>query len=169
MAEKGILIAWLRDAHAMESATIGNLEKQADGASDYPGLKARYLEHMEVSKRQLERLDRCLDRLNADKSALKEAFTKFTSTMQSWMASVAKDAVLKNAISACAFVQFEISSYRVLIGAAEHYGEPDIRLLCQESLAEEEVMAEWLEVNLPRLTHEYLDRTTAGEVRRAAG
>lgn len=51
-SRKDNLIAWLRDAHAMEAATADNLERLIPRADAYPLLKAQMQHHLEISRRQ---------------------------------------------------------------------------------------------------------------------
>lgn len=170
MAKKDTLVHWLRDAHAMEAATVDNLGKQVEWLKDYPEFQARIRRHLDESKQQLVRLEQCLDIVGADKSTLKEMFTKFLGRSQGYLSSTAEDAVLKQAISMMAFENFEIASYCCLIAAAERFEEPEIRRLCSTSLAEEQEMASWLNEHMPDLAHLYLEREALGrpEARGAA-
>src|SRR5256714_9116645 len=50
-SRKDNLIAWLRDAHAMEAATTDNLDRLIACADKYPQLTAPMQHHLEVSRR----------------------------------------------------------------------------------------------------------------------
>jgi ferritin-like metal-binding protein YciE len=45
------VVAWLRDAHSMEAATIDNFRRLIGQASRYPELKAPMEQHLEASRR----------------------------------------------------------------------------------------------------------------------
>lgn len=45
--QRRILQAWLRDAHAMERATVDNLDRQLRRLRDYPELHGKLLEHLD--------------------------------------------------------------------------------------------------------------------------
>ena len=66
------LIAWLRDAHAMEAATTDNLERLIGRADKYPQLKTPMQHHLEISRRQKEELEEQLKALGSDTSTLKD-------------------------------------------------------------------------------------------------
>lgn len=156
--DKNMLLKWLRDAHAMESSAESILEKQVKRVKDYPELHRRIADHLEETRHQQTRLEQCIDRLDGDTSILKEMAGKFTGTMQALGAAGAKDEVVKEGISNYAFEAMEIASYRSLIAAAEAYNEPEIRRTCEEILAEEERMAQWLENNVSAITRDFLSR-----------
>ena len=46
------LVAWLRDAHALEQQAIEMLERNAERLETYPQLKARLAQHLEESRQQ---------------------------------------------------------------------------------------------------------------------
>ena len=57
---KQTLVAWLRDAHAMERASVDTLDRLADRLSRYPELAAGFREHLEQTREQAQRLERIL-------------------------------------------------------------------------------------------------------------
>jgi Domain of unknown function (DUF892) len=71
-SRKDNLIAWLRDAHAMEAATTDNLERLIGRADKYPQLKTPMQHHLEISRRQKEELEEQLKALGSDTSTLKD-------------------------------------------------------------------------------------------------
>jgi ferritin-like metal-binding protein YciE len=155
------LSAWLRDAHAMEHQAIEILEKQADRLEHYPELRARVRSHLEESRRQAERVERCLHQLGTDTSGLKTAAGKLIGTAQQLSGLFASDEVLKSGIADYAFEHYEIASYKMLIAAAGEAGEHQVGQILEESLREEEAMAAWLDQHLPEVTRQYLHRAAA--------
>jgi ferritin-like metal-binding protein YciE len=158
MAKDNRLLSWLRDAHAMEKSAESILEKQADRFGDYPKVQRKVKEHLEQTRSQAKRLEGCIKRLDGDTSTVKEMVGKFSGAMKAFGAAGADDEIVKGAISDYSFECMEIASYRSLIAAAEAYGEPEIRQTCEEILAEEEEMANWLEDNIPDVTRQYLSK-----------
>jgi ferritin-like metal-binding protein YciE len=156
------LIAWLRDAHAMENQAIEILEKQASRLEHYPELRARVRTHLDESHRQAERVEQCLHQLGTDTSALKTAAGKLIGTAQQLSGLFASDEVVKSGIADYAFEHYEIASYKMLIAAAAEAGEPEVGRRLGESLREEEAMAAWLGQHLPEVTRQYLQREAAG-------
>lgn len=162
-ANRKSLVGWLRDAHAMESSTIDNLQHQADHLKNYPILQARFRQHREESIRQRERIEDCLRRLGEDEaSGVKETVTRLVGNVQAWITGLSADEVVKQVIGATAFEHFEIANYRSLIAAAEHCAEMGIATTLSESLREEEEMARWLEQQIPEITREFLQREAVG-------
>ncbi len=156
--EKNMLLKWLRDAHAMESSAESILEKQVKRTKDWPDLHQRIQHHLEETRRQQTRIKDCITRLGGDTSALKELVGKFTGSMQAFGASGAEDEIIKASVSDYSFECLEIASYRSLIAACEAYGEPEIRRVCEEILAEEEAMADWLDNHIAETTRTFLSK-----------
>jgi len=153
---KNDLLAWLRDAHAMEAATIDNLERLIDLADDYPQLKLQFERHLEVSRRQRQVLESQLERLGSDPSVLKDWAMKFAGQMEPLLSRLTPDTMPKNCLAAYAYEAFEIASYRCLMGAAEELGEADLRTICERFVQEEQEMADFLYEHLPEVTRQYL-------------
>lgn len=156
-----VLADWLRDAHAMERATIDNIERLVDRLRDHPDVVQRYREHLVASRRQLERIDLCLRTIGAEPSILKDTATRLMGILEAYLPSVSDDEAVKHCLAAYAWENFEIASYTALIAAADAGGHPVIKQACQQSLAEERAMADWLAQRLPQVTQQYLHRATA--------
>jgi ferritin-like metal-binding protein YciE len=150
------LIAWLRDAHAMERATIDNIDRLLERMKSYPEFVARYRTHLEESREQLTRVDRALETLGADNSAMKDLATRLTGWGEAFVTAAADDEAVKHCLAAYGYENFEAASYISLIAAAEACGEPEIAAELQLSLREEEEMARWLETFIPTVTLSFL-------------
>ncbi|CAO3455373.1 ferritin-like domain-containing protein [Azospirillum sp.] len=159
---KDNLIAWLRDAHAMESQAVEMLERQVDRIKNYPEMLAKAQEHIDVSNRQAERLSQCLQSLGSSTSSIKTGVGMLIGNAQSLSGVFADDEIVKAGIFNYAFEHFEIANYRALIAAANRAGEPEIARTLQQSLDEEIEMASWLEQRLPQVTETFLTRQEAG-------
>ena len=162
-ASREHLVAWLRDAHAMELQAVEVLERQAARLEHYPELLAKVRAHLAQSHGQAQRVGRCLERLGADTSGVKDAAGKVVGTAQQLSGLFAGDEVVKSALADHTFEHYEMACYRVLIATAEEAGEPEIARVCGDILREEEAMARWLAGHLPELTRRYLERDAAGE------
>lgn len=159
MAEnKETLVDWLRDAYAMEKAAIDMLENQQDRLEHYPEMKNKVTEHLEMTRRQAERVEQCLQRYGEEPSALKDLVSRFMGNTGAFFNAAAGDEVVKNALGNYAFENFEIASYRSLVAAAEALGETETKNTCQEILQEEQEMAKWLDQHLDGVTNEFLTR-----------
>jgi len=156
MAESDFLVAWLKDAHAMEVALIPVLENHARDAKAYPNVHARLMQHAQETRRHAEMIQDALARWDEKPSAVKEAVGNVTGMMQSIMTGAFQDEMLKNALSDFAAENFEIACYNALIIAAETLGDDDTAELAQEILEDEEDMAAWLDENLALTVQEAL-------------
>jgi ferritin-like metal-binding protein YciE len=150
---------WLRDAHAMEQQAEQMLSAQASRIENYPELLAGVQRHLEETKSQRERLERCIERRGASTSALKDMAGKLTAMMQGIGGSMTSDEVAKGAMASYAFEHFEISAYTMLVAAAELAGDSETARVCEEIRREEEAMAAKLKELLPRVATTYLERS----------
>jgi ferritin-like metal-binding protein YciE len=157
------LDAWLRDAHAMENQAVELMERQTERLKNYPELLAKAREHLEVSRRQAERLQTCIDRRGAGTSALKTVMGKLTGTVQQLTGLFTSDEVMKSCIANFAFEHYEIASYTILAETARQAGDQETARICEENMREEQEMARWLEQHLPTITRQYLERDAAGQ------
>lgn len=152
------LTEWLRDAHAAEQQAETMLSGMARRVEHYPDLKARIEQHIGETQRQAERLRGCLERRGDGTSAMKDTGGKMLGLGQAMSGMFAGDEVMKSCIASYAFEAMEIASYRILIQTAREVGDEETARACEQSLHEEEEMAEWLEKNAGTLTHQYLAR-----------
>lgn len=155
-------IQWLRDAHAMEEQAEAMLAAQDQRIESYPALASRIQQHLEETRTQASRLREVLASLGEGTSMLKDAGGKLMATAQAMGGAFAGDEVMKGSLASYAFEQMEIASYRALIAAADHFGETQAMQSCQANLQEEIAMAQWLDSQLPAITHAFLDRAAAG-------
>ena len=153
---KQTLIAWLRDAHAMERATVDNLDRLADRLSRYPQLAARFREHWRESLGQVEHIETCLKNLGSDTSTFKDLTSRFIGIAQAYAVAVVPDEIVKDCLAAYASRHFEIAAYVSLGAAALALEEPEIARMCNEHLQQERTMASWLEQQIPEVTLEFL-------------
>ena len=94
---------WLRDAHAMEEQAETMLNGQAMRIENYPTLKARMEQHLQETRSQRERLERCIERRGASASGLKDMAMKFTAMMQNLSGVFAGDEVVKGVLASYTF------------------------------------------------------------------
>jgi ferritin-like metal-binding protein YciE len=155
------LIAWLRDAHAMEEQAITMLNSQLNRLENYPALKARISQHLEETKRQEQILQTCLDRLGEGSSSLKDTAGKLTAMAQGMSGIFASDEVVKGSLASYTFEHMEIASYRILIAAADVAGDAETKAACEGILEEEIFMANWLSDHMDEVTRQFLLRDEA--------
>jgi ferritin-like metal-binding protein YciE len=156
------LIAWLRDAHAMEAATTDNLERLVGRTDEYPELKQQLQLHLERSRRQRNEIEHQLNSLGSDTSTLKDLAMRVSGWLQPILTAVAPDEIPKHLLAAHAWEQFEVASYRSLLGAAEEFGMNDLRQMCERFIREEQETAQFLYDCLPAITRQFLRHQTTG-------
>jgi ferritin-like metal-binding protein YciE len=152
------VVSWLRDAHAMEAAAVDNIERNIDRFEDYPPVQQVFREDLEVSRRNSQELETALERLGADRSALKDMGMKFASSMQPLAAGISSDDLVKHMLVAQAYKHFEVASFRSLSTAAETIGDTQIKTLCDRSVDQKKRLAARIEESLPQVTRDYLAR-----------
>jgi len=151
------LIAWLRDAHAMERATVDTLDHLAGRFHRrYPQLAARFRQHWQESLGQVERIEMCLKELGSDTSTFKDLRSRFIGIARAYAVEVLPDEVVKDCLAAYASRHFEIATYISLGAAARKLEQPAIERMCEENLQQERAMASWLEQQIPEATLEFL-------------
>ena len=155
------LMAWLRDAHAMEKQAETMLSSMAGRIENYPELKARLETHLQETQRQAQMLESCITRRGGDTSTMKDLMGKFVAMGQGRSGAFVDDEVVKGSRAGYTFEQMEIASYKVLVAAAELVEDPETAAICERILQEEIAMADWLGKALPALTTTFLGRDEA--------
>jgi len=151
------LIAWLRDAHAMERASVDTLDRFAERFHrHYPDLAAGFRQHWRESLGQVERIESCLKELGSDSSTFKDLRNRFIGIAQAYAVEVLPDELVKDCLAAYASRHFEIATYISLGAAARKLEQPAIVQMCEENLQQERAMASWLEQQIPEATLEFL-------------
>jgi ferritin-like metal-binding protein YciE len=153
---KQVLVAWLRDAHAMERASVDALDRMGDRLARFPDLAAGFREQWRQSLGQVERIEVCLKKLGSDTSTFKDLASRFIGIAQSYAVAVAPDEVVKDCLAAYSWRHFEIAAYVSLGAAALALEEPDVARMCDEHVQQERAMASWLEQQIPGVTLEFL-------------
>jgi len=150
------LLAWLRDAHAMEEQAETLLTSQISRLKHYPDLRRKLEEHLEETKRQAKLVDDCIQRLGGDSSAVKDAMGKMVAIGQGLSGLFVDDEVIKGSLASYTFEHMEIASYTILVAAAEACGDTTTAAICSRILKEEQAMAQWLADHTPQLVRAFL-------------
>src|SRR6516162_189621 len=151
------LVAWLRDAHAMERATVDTFDHLAERLHRVdPEIAARFRQHWQESLGQVERIEACLKELGSDTSTFKDLRRRFFGIAQAYAVEVLPDELVKDCLSAYASRHFEIGTYISLSAAARKLEQPAIVQMCEQNLQQERAMASWLEEQIPEATLEFL-------------
>ena len=158
-----IYLAGLRNAHALEAQADQLLSRQVERIENYPAMRQRLQQHIEETRRQSQRLEQILQAHGTSESTLKDLATGFMGNMAALAHVPMQDEILKNSFANYAFEHFEIASYKALIEMARMAGDVQAEPLLQESLKEEEAMAEWAGQALPEVVRTYVQRETEGK------
>ena len=150
------LLAWLRDAHAMEEQAETLLTSQISRLKHYPDLRRKMEEHLEETRRQAKLVDDCIQRLGGDSSAVKDAMGKMVAFGQGLSGLFVDDEVIKGSLASYTFEHMEIASYTILVAAAEACGDTTTAAICSRILKEEQAMAQWLADHTPQLVRAFL-------------
>jgi ferritin-like metal-binding protein YciE len=156
MTANELLLAWLKDAYAMEEALIPNLENHAKDARDHPQIEARIRQHIEETKRHAELVRGCIERLGDKPSTVKTVLGKIAGGMGGFGTAPFGDELIKDLLADYATEHLEIASYRSLIVAARELGDEGTATTCEQILRDEEAMARDIEQYLPVVVREML-------------
>ncbi len=156
--EHDTVVTWLKDAHAMESAAVSNIEKNIDRFKTYPEVQQTFQQDLAETRRNVQQIEGFLDRLGADRSALKDLGMKFAGAVQPYLGAVSGDEPVKHMLAAHAYENFEVASFHSLTAAAEQMGDAEIRDACQRSMSEKKRIADALDRQIPLVTRQYLSR-----------
>lgn len=157
-----IYITGLRNAHAMENQALSILRPQVKRIEHYPEVAERIEQHIAETERQIDRLDQLLDRVDGDRSALKDTALSMAGSIAAIGHTMAPDEIIKNSFANFAFENYEIAAYKSLVALAEGSGEAEAVSLLQANLDEELAMAEWLDTQIQPLTLRYASLSSGG-------
>lgn len=155
---KELLVAWLRDAHAMEESLETALRAQVDHAKDNPVLRTRLQQHIIETKDHAARMQRALERHGSARSVMKDTGGKLQAGMQGMMSSMSSDTAIKDVLTGVAAEHFEIACYTSLEAAARSVGDVELAEDCTRILADERSMAEFLESQIAATTRDELSK-----------
>jgi ferritin-like metal-binding protein YciE len=156
MAHNELLMGWLNDAYGMEQSITHVLENHAKDAKDQPQLQTRIQEHLDATRRHADLVKTQIERLGGSTSSVKSAMSHVMGTAQGMATGMAKDELLKNALSDYSTEQMEIASYTSLQAAAQELGDQQLAAACQSILQDEERMARFLFEHIPMMTRQML-------------
>src|SRR4051794_28447499 len=132
------------------------MERQSERLSDYPEVQARAQTHLRETEGQLNRLEQCLSLMGESSSTLKDTTQSVMGNIMALGHSMAGDEILKNTFANNAFEHFEIAAYKSLLALCSAAGVESARAPLEESLHEEERMADWIDKNIGKVTMEYV-------------
>ena len=150
------LVTWLRDAHALEKELVPILESQANLARGHAEIHNRLRQHAQETRRHQELVERCLARLGAEASLVKDTLMTLSGTLAGPLFGLPHDDLVRIAVLDYASENLEIATYRALVHASRLLGYDDVARTCEEILREEERMAAWLQQQIPRIVESHL-------------
>ena len=153
----------LRNTHALESQGLHQMESQVAGLEHYPEYERLLRDHIEVTRMQLQRLERALSTLGETTSSFKEAVTNLAGRIGANVHALAQDETLKNLYAGYAYQYDQIAAYRSLMVFAEMAGHMDHIAGFRQSMEEERLAAERVEGLIEPITRQYIERTMQGE------
>ena len=151
---KSLYATVLRNTHALES--------QVGGLENYPEYERLLRDHIEVTRRQLQRLDDALGAMGESRSALKEAVTNTAGRIGAAVHALAQDETLKNLYAGYAYQYHQIASYRSLVVFAEAAGQTDHVAGFRQAIEEETQGAQGVDGLIETVTRQYIERTRSG-------
>jgi ferritin-like metal-binding protein YciE len=145
----------------METALVQVLQNHVKDAQDHPQMHAKIQEHLDKTRQHAELVKGCIERRGGSTSALKTGMSNLMGIMQGMSTGAAEDELVKNGIADYAAENFEIASYQALITAAHDLGDEQTANVCQQILADEKDMANWLAQHLPEAVEEIIMKKAA--------
>jgi ferritin-like metal-binding protein YciE len=153
---RDIFILGLRNAHAMEIQARELMERQSERMDDYPEVKAKLQAHLQETNEQLTRLEECLSACGESSSTLKDTTQSAMANLTAVGHAMSGDEILKNTFANNAFENFEIAAYKSLLALCGAAGMEQTRGPLQQSLQEEERMAQWVDSNVEKVTLQFV-------------
>lgn len=150
-----LFITGLTNAHAVEKQALSIMTPQVERIVNYPEVADRLRLHIDETNKQIARLDELLAGFDTSGSTLKDLGLSLSGGMAALGHSVAGDEIVKNSFANYAFEHFEIAAYKSLLTMAEDGGFASATPLLQQSLSEEQAMAQWIDESLPVVTRRY--------------
>jgi ferritin-like metal-binding protein YciE len=136
-----LLLAYLRDVHALEGQAVKLLEAGAERVDD-DLLEAVFRDHLEETRAHLEELEGLLEERGARPSLIKDVALKAGGVNLSAFFGAQPDSTTKLAGFAYAFEHLEIAAYELLQRVAARAGDEGVVATAEEILAEERAAAE---------------------------
>lgn len=153
---RDMFVIRLRNAYAMENQALGMMRPQLSRLEHYPEVAAKLERHIGETEDQVKRLERILEDMDENYLNLKDTILSFAGPTTVMSHASVDDKVLKDALTDFAFENYEIAAYKSLMTIADAGNFGDAKDALQETLAEEQSMAKWLDDNLPAVTRKFL-------------
>ncbi|HEY6433272.1 MAG TPA: ferritin-like domain-containing protein [Acetobacteraceae bacterium] len=159
---RDVFIVGLRNQHAVENQAIELLERQIGRLENYPEMVERMRQHLEESKEQARRIEDLLSQLGTSHSTVKETAMSLMGNLMAIGHTMAGDEVVKNTLANYAFEHYEMAAYIGLLTLADVVGHPGANTALNQSLREEEAMAQWIGDHIGPTVLRFVERSKAG-------
>ena len=156
------LVSWLNNAHAMERQLVTVLQSHIDDTRYPVHARVRFQEHLQETQTHAMRLEQAAEILGSSTSTIKDTVASAMGTVQVTSATVFDDALTRNTLIDYAAEQFEVAAYKALLIAARDVGQHEVASLLEMNLQEDQMMAAWLEQQLPMIVLETLHQEAHG-------
>jgi len=148
-----VLVAYLRDVHALEGQAVKLLEAGAERVDD-DYLKVAFGDHLEETRRHRERIEGLLEERGARPSLVKDTMLKAGGLNLSAFFGAQPDSTTKLAGFAFAFEHLEVAAYELLQRVAARAGDEGVvaaagEILTEERRAAERVAESWNRPDVP--------------------
>ncbi len=153
----------LINLHALEQSALELTGRQVERLEHYPEMKIRLELHRRETEEQAKRLEAIMTRHQIIPSFVKNTLTSAMGNVAAVLHMPASDEILKNTFANYAFEHQEIASYWSLIAMAEAQGDAEALPLLNQSLAEEQSMADFIEGQIVPTTQRFLQLSASGE------
>jgi ferritin-like metal-binding protein YciE len=159
---RDVFIVGLRNQHAVENQAIELLERQIGRLENYPEMVERMRQHLEESKEQARRIEDLLSQLGTSHSTVKETTMSLVGNLMAIGHTIAGDEVIKNTLANYAFEHYEMAGYIGLLTLADVVGHAGAKTALNQSLREEEAMAQWIGDHIAPTMLRFVERSEAG-------
>jgi len=160
------LLAWLRDAHAMEEQAEKLFSGQAKRFREFPELNKRELcgflvMQADASRENQRALSIRIQQLGSDVSIIKNIAGKLIAASQNLVGAMMSDEPVKAILTLHTFTQMGIGAYTILIAAAEAALDAETASLCKSILNQYQARVIWLDNFIREITECFLAKSAA--------
>lgn len=168
MTTQDELIDRLSDIYALGKTLETALKKLSDNPSHCPAIRKQAAQHSSETRRHEEAIATFLKQLGTDPAALlktMKAPRMGMDLMKSTGTTFARDERIKDVLTVLVTEHFEIACHTILRTRASELGLLEVVRICDQIVAEEKRMVDWLQQNMPPIFAAYLaqDKETEAE------
>lgn len=159
MTTQDELIDRLSDIYALAKTLETALKKLSDNPSHCPAMRKQAAQHSGETRRHAEAIATFLKQLGTDPAALLKTM-KAPGTgmdlMKSPGTAFVRDERIKDILTVLVTEHFEIACHTILRKRASQLGLQEVVRICDQIVAEEKRMVDWLQLNMPPIFAAYL-------------